>query len=193
MNNFRMTGIYRSYLENIFVFPSNDWPPINRMSNVCVSNKSSVHETFKTAGLAQTGSNWSDPVSNFWNFFLKIFTWDFQNLDPVYIENHRGLLYCPTLWPLFGQVILHKNELHGLIFQLSTWKRHLEMSIGNIWLGNEKHICNLLHIYGLCKIKCICNLRYIFNHSWKWHEYVCLSLYIKTDLALEITHSDRPG
>ena len=165
--------------------------------NVCVSNKSSVHETFKTAGtnslkLVQTGSKMFQifEILNFKIFFLKIFTWDFQNLSPVYFENYRGLLYCPTLWPF-----LHKNELHETICELSIWKHHLDTSLGksDLETGDQKHICNLLHIYGLCKIKCICNLRYIFNHSWKWHEYVCLSLYIKTDLALEITHLDRPG
>ena len=52
-------------------------------------------------------------------------------------------------------------------------------------------ISNLLHIYGLCKIKCICNLRYIFNHSWKWHEYVYFSLYIKNGLGLG-NHTFRP-
>ena len=69
-----------------------------------------------------------------------------------------------------------------------TWK-HADVT----WklVRDQKHICNLLHIYGLCKIKCICNLRYIFNHSWKWHEYVCLSLYIKNGLGLG-NHTFRP-
>ena len=55
--------------------------------NVCVSNKSSVHETFKTAGtnllkLVQTGSIMFQifEIMNFEIFFLKIFIWDFQNL-----------------------------------------------------------------------------------------------------------------
>ena len=69
-----------SYLGNIFEFPF--WMYACVYVYVCVSNKSSIHSKFKTAGtnwfnLVQTSSNWfvADQHLNFWmsKFFLIFF------------------------------------------------------------------------------------------------------------------------
>ena len=152
--------------------------------NVCVSNKSSVHETFKTAGtnslkLVQTGSILFQ-IFEIMNF--EIFSWKFL-LEIFKISNLYTLkiIEVYSIAPPCGPFKVKKNFAQKWIAWNDLRTFNLETPLGNItwkWL-DQKHICNLLHIYGLCKIKCICNLRYIFNHSWKWHEYVCLSLYIK--------------
>ena len=173
--------------------------------NVCVSNKSSVHETFKTAGtnllkLVQTGSIMFQifEIMNFeifsWKFLLEIFK--ISNLYTLKIIEVYSI--APPSDPFkvkknFAQKWIAWNDLWTFNLETpfgnTTWTHHFGNS--DLETGDQKHICNLLHIYGLCKIKCICNLRYIFNHSWKWHEYVCLSLYIKNGLGLG-NHTFRP-
>ena len=136
--------------------------------------------------LEQTRSNWFKLARYCFKFLKlwisKFFSWKFL-LEIFKISNLYTLkiIEVYSIAPPCGPFKVKKNFAQKWIAWNDLRTFNLETPLGNItwkWL-DQKHICNLLHIYGLCKIKCICNLRYIFNHSWKWHEYVCLSLYIK--------------
>ena len=131
--------------------------------NVCVSNKSSVHETFKTAGtnslkLVQTGSIMFQifEIMNFeifsWKFLLEIFK--ISNLytlkiievysiappsDPFKVENN------------FAQKWIAWNDLRTFNLETpfgnTTWTHHLETLIWKLAIKSTYVICYIFMVY----------------------------------------------